>query len=132
MARRGYNEESSELSTPAVLKREIPWDTYLTARLISDRDLQLIKRYDKAPKENQASLLKEVRFSLYGDHCFRVGTCPCGRARSAKMLSHNPSHICVHFKIFLRRRPGGHTYSITFILKNFCFESCMGSLPVSE
>ena len=62
MSRRGYSEESSELSTPTVLKREIPWDTYLTARLISDRDLQLIKRYDKATKESQASLLKEVRY----------------------------------------------------------------------
>lgn len=61
MSRRGYSEESSELNTPTVLKREIPWDTYLTARLISDRDLQLIKRYDKATKESQASLLKEVR-----------------------------------------------------------------------
>lgn len=60
MARRGYPDESTELSTPTVLRREIPWDTYLTARLISDRDLQLIKRYDKAPKETQTSLLKEV------------------------------------------------------------------------
>lgn len=60
MSRRGYSEESSELNTPTVLKREIPWDTYLTARLISDRDLQLIKRYDKATKESQASLLKEA------------------------------------------------------------------------
>ncbi len=70
MSRRGYSEESPELSTPTVLKREIPWDTYLTARLIYDRDLQLIKRYDKASKENQASLLKEVsnRPTLY----FRV------------------------------------------------------------
>jgi len=61
MYRRGYADDPSELSTHAVLKREIPWDTYLTARLISDRDLQLIKRYDKAPKEQQAQLLKEVR-----------------------------------------------------------------------
>lgn len=72
MSRRGYSEESSELSTPAVLKREIPWDTYLTARLISDRDLQLIKRYDKAPKENQASLLKEVSVAAF-KFCLNLG-----------------------------------------------------------
>jgi V-type H+-transporting ATPase subunit H len=66
MSRRGYADDPSELSTPAVLKREIPWDTYLTARLITDKDLQLIKRYDKAPKEQQAQLLKEVRIHLSG------------------------------------------------------------------
>ena len=43
-----------------MLRREVPWETYLTARLISDRDLQLIKRYDKANRESQAQLLKEV------------------------------------------------------------------------
>ena len=46
-----------------VLRREVPWETYLTARLISDRDLQLIKRYDKANRESQAQLLKEVCLS---------------------------------------------------------------------
>lgn len=70
MSRRGYAEDPSELSTPTVLRREIPWDTYLTARLISDRDLQLIKRYDKAPKENQATLLKEASATARLRSCF--------------------------------------------------------------
>ena len=43
-----------------VLKRDIPWETYLTARLISDRDLQLIRRYDKRNAETQQDLLTEV------------------------------------------------------------------------
>ena len=62
MSRRVYADDPSELSTPVVLRREVPWETYLTARLISDRDLQLIKRYDKANRESQAQLLKEVCF----------------------------------------------------------------------
>jgi hypothetical protein len=56
-----YGEESSELSTSSILKRDIAWDTYLTARLISDRDLQLIRRYDKRSAETQKDLLEEVR-----------------------------------------------------------------------
>ncbi len=58
-----FGEESSELTTTSVLKRNIAWDTYLTARLISDHDLQLIRRYDKKNTETQADLLQEVRHS---------------------------------------------------------------------
>lgn len=58
-----FGEESSELTTASVLKRNIAWDTYLTARLISDHDLQLIRRYDKKNTETQADLLQEVRHS---------------------------------------------------------------------
>ncbi|BDA44912.1 V-type proton ATPase subunit H [Coccomyxa sp. Obi] len=54
-----FGEESSELTTASVLKRNIAWDTYLTARLISDHDLQLIRRYDKKNTETQADLLQE-------------------------------------------------------------------------
>ena len=50
----------AELSTTAVLKRDVPWETYLTARLISDRDLQLIRRYDKHSRSVQRDLLQEV------------------------------------------------------------------------
>jgi V-type H+-transporting ATPase subunit H len=44
-----------------ILSRDIPWETYMTARLITDRDLQLIRRYDKRSEELQTSLLDEVR-----------------------------------------------------------------------
>ncbi|KAK9908193.1 hypothetical protein WJX75_004047 [Coccomyxa subellipsoidea] len=54
-----YGEESSELTTANVLKRNIAWDTYLTARLITDHDLQLIRRYDKKNSETQQDLLQE-------------------------------------------------------------------------
>ena len=55
-----FGDEGSELTTPVVLKREIPWETYLTARLITDHDLQLIRRYDKRNTETQLDLLAEV------------------------------------------------------------------------
>ena len=63
MSRRAYGEDGGELTSATVLKREVPWDTYLTARLISDKDLQLIRRYDKANRETQEQLLNEVRGS---------------------------------------------------------------------
>jgi len=51
-------DDSADLAE--VLARDIPWETYMTARLISDKDLQLIRRYDKRPEELQASLLDET------------------------------------------------------------------------
>lgn len=51
------------LSTPTILRtRDIPWDIYMTARLISDRELQLLRRYDKKDVQYQGRLLKEVRW----------------------------------------------------------------------
>jgi V-type H+-transporting ATPase subunit H len=43
-----------------VLSAHIPWETYSTARLITEKDLQLIKRYDKRSEELRASMLDEV------------------------------------------------------------------------
>ena len=50
-----------EPNTASVLRRDLPWETYTTARLISDRDLQLIRKYDKRSRETQEELLEEVR-----------------------------------------------------------------------
>jgi len=48
-------------STRELLRtKEIPWDIYMTARLISDRDLQLLRRYDKRDPEQRARLLAEA------------------------------------------------------------------------
>lgn len=46
----------------AVLRREIPWSTYMSARLLSDKDLQLIRKFDKKSEATQAQLLEEVDF----------------------------------------------------------------------
>ncbi|KAL4551785.1 hypothetical protein Ndes2526B_g06049 [Nannochloris sp. 'desiccata'] len=40
--------------------KEIPWDIYMTARLISDHDLQLLRRYDKRDPEQRAKLLADA------------------------------------------------------------------------
>ena len=39
--------------------KEIPWDIYMTARLISDRDLQLLRRYDKKDPDQRRKLLRD-------------------------------------------------------------------------
>lgn len=39
--------------------REIPWDIYMTARLITDRDLQLLRRYDKKDPQQKKILLSD-------------------------------------------------------------------------
>jgi V-type H+-transporting ATPase subunit H len=50
-------DDGAELAE--ILSRDIPWEVYMTARLIADKDLQLIRRYDKRSEELQASLLDE-------------------------------------------------------------------------
>lgn len=44
----------------AVLRSDINWDSYASARLITDKDLQLLRRYDKRSPELRASMLDEV------------------------------------------------------------------------
>ncbi|CAK0784291.1 hypothetical protein CVIRNUC_007495 [Coccomyxa viridis] len=55
-----YGQDASDLTTSDVLKRDVAWDTYLTARLISEKDLQLIRRYDKRGADVQKELLNEA------------------------------------------------------------------------
>uniref|UniRef100_A0A7S3RAK0 V-type proton ATPase subunit H n=1 Tax=Dunaliella tertiolecta TaxID=3047 RepID=A0A7S3RAK0_DUNTE len=43
-----------------VLQRNIPWESYMTARLISEKDLQAIRRYDKRVRELRNSMLSEA------------------------------------------------------------------------
>jgi len=61
-----YEEEPSAVfdavpTTQFLLRtKEIPWDIYMTARLISDHDLQLLRRYDKRDPEQRAKLLEDA------------------------------------------------------------------------
>ena len=48
-----------EPNTASVLRRDLPWEIYTTACLISDRDLQLIRKYDMCNRETQEELLEE-------------------------------------------------------------------------
>lgn len=51
--------EAQELSKEQVLDRTIPWETYMTAKLINGTGLQLLRRYDRRPQNVQAGLLDE-------------------------------------------------------------------------
>ena len=77
----GAADESADLRD--ILARDIPWETYMTARLISDPDLQLIRRYDKRSEDLQASLLDEVGL------CFLVSSCQAGVHCQVVCISHD-------------------------------------------
>ncbi|XP_073293375.1 V-type proton ATPase subunit H [Primulina huaijiensis] len=51
--------DQAELSTEQVLRRDIPWETYMTTKLISGTGLQLLRRYDKKPESYKAQLLDD-------------------------------------------------------------------------
>eukprot|EP00850_Spirogloea_muscicola_P005334 SM000024S07796 [mRNA] locus=s24:490867:493516:- [translate_table: standard] len=51
--------EGGDVSKEQVLRRDVPWETYMTAKLISGTDLQLLRRYDHRSPEVQAALLAE-------------------------------------------------------------------------
>ncbi|XVE62314.1 hypothetical protein DITRI_Ditri06bG0108200 [Diplodiscus trichospermus] len=51
--------DRAELTTEQVLKRDIPWETYMTTKLISGTGLQLLRRYDNRPESFRAQLLDD-------------------------------------------------------------------------
>ncbi|KAL8532990.1 hypothetical protein ACS0TY_009304 [Phlomoides rotata] len=51
--------DQAELSTDQVLRRDIPWETYMTTKLISGTGLQLLRRYDKKQENYKAQLLDD-------------------------------------------------------------------------
>lgn len=53
-------DEQPEVTSGSVLKRDVPWDTYMAARLITDRDLRNIRQFDKATPQTQEDVLQQV------------------------------------------------------------------------
>ncbi|KAK9735845.1 hypothetical protein RND81_04G232400 [Saponaria officinalis] len=51
--------DHAQLTSDQVLKRDIPWETYMTTKLITGTSLQLLKRYDKKSESQKASLLDD-------------------------------------------------------------------------
>ncbi|KAL1542567.1 V-type proton ATPase subunit H-like isoform X1 [Salvia divinorum] len=51
--------DQGDLTTEQVLRRDIPWETYMTTKLISGTGLQLLRRYDKKPENYKAQLLDD-------------------------------------------------------------------------
>ncbi|PIA26328.1 hypothetical protein AQUCO_09500058v1 [Aquilegia coerulea] len=50
---------AAELNTDQVLKRDIPWETYMTTKLITGTCLQLLRRYDNRSQTYRAALLDD-------------------------------------------------------------------------
>lgn len=51
--------DQAELTTDQVLRRDIPWETYMTTKLITGTCLQLLRRYDKRSESYRAQLLDD-------------------------------------------------------------------------
>ncbi|KAF5199206.1 V-type proton atpase subunit h [Thalictrum thalictroides] len=51
--------DHAELKTDQVLKRDIPWETYMTTKLITGTCLQLLRRYDNRSESYRAALLDD-------------------------------------------------------------------------
>ncbi|KAF9598005.1 hypothetical protein IFM89_023577 [Coptis chinensis] len=53
------SKDNAELKTEQVLKREIPWETYMSTKLIDGTCLQLLRRYDNKSESYRVALLDE-------------------------------------------------------------------------
>jgi V-type H+-transporting ATPase subunit H len=51
--------DHAELNMEQVLKRDIPWETYMTTKLITGTGLQLLRRYDNRSESQRAVLLDD-------------------------------------------------------------------------
>ncbi|XP_020597175.1 probable V-type proton ATPase subunit H, partial [Phalaenopsis equestris] len=51
--------DHAELTTEEVLRRDIPWETYMRTKLISGTGLQLLRRYDNKSESQRAALLDD-------------------------------------------------------------------------
>ncbi|XP_073219520.1 V-type proton ATPase subunit H [Cicer arietinum] len=51
--------DQAELTSEQVLSRDIPWETYMSTKLISGTSLQLLRRYDHRPESHRAQLLDD-------------------------------------------------------------------------
>ncbi|KAG0490233.1 hypothetical protein HPP92_007096 [Vanilla planifolia] len=51
--------DRAELTTEQVLKRDIPWETYMSTKLITGTGLQLLRRYDNKSESQRAALIDD-------------------------------------------------------------------------
>ncbi|KAK4262219.1 hypothetical protein QN277_027802 [Acacia crassicarpa] len=51
--------DSAELTVEQVLRRDIPWEAYMSTKLISGTSLQLLRRYDHKSQSQRAQLLDD-------------------------------------------------------------------------
>lgn len=53
--------DEAQAAEAAILTHTIPWEVYLTSGVLSDRDVQMIRRFDKRDKFTQAALWEKAR-----------------------------------------------------------------------
>ncbi|XP_022890056.1 V-type proton ATPase subunit H-like isoform X2 [Olea europaea var. sylvestris] len=89
--------DHSDLTTEQVLRRDIPWETYMSTKLITGTGLQLLRRYDKKPENYKAQLLDDdgpsyirVLVSILRD-IFKEETVEYVLALIDEMLTANPT-----------------------------------------
>jgi hypothetical protein len=58
----------------------VPWDTFVSAGLLSDRDVQLIRRFDKRDKFTQAALWEKARHAASRENPRGHGSLTGGRS----------------------------------------------------
>ncbi|KAE9614387.1 putative H(+)-transporting two-sector ATPase [Lupinus albus] len=88
--------DHAELTTDQVLRRDIPWETYMATKLISGTSLQLMRRYDHRAESHRAQLLDDdgpayVRVFIKVLHdIFKEDTVEYVLALVDEMLAANP------------------------------------------
>ncbi|KAG6404707.1 hypothetical protein SASPL_136960 [Salvia splendens] len=87
---------------PTVLRRDIPWETYMTTKLISGTGLQLLRRYDKKPESYKAQLLDDVNapilfLDLLTQSFFSNGA--CYSVHNRHLFQDGPAYIRVFVSI---------------------------------
>ncbi|PIA52947.1 hypothetical protein AQUCO_01000656v1 [Aquilegia coerulea] len=90
--------DPSELTMEQVLKRDIPWETYMTTKLITGTCLQLLRRYDNRSESYRAALLDDdgpayvrVFINILRD-IFKEETVEYVLALIDELLTANPKH----------------------------------------
>jgi hypothetical protein len=59
-------DDATETAQAAILARDVNFAAMFTAGLLGDRDVQLLRRYDKKDRFTQAALFEKARLRLGG------------------------------------------------------------------
>ena len=54
-------DEAAAFAVQLLASQAVPWETFVSAGVLADRDVQLIRRFDKRDKFTQAALWEKAR-----------------------------------------------------------------------
>ncbi|GMI78935.1 hypothetical protein like AT3G42050 [Hibiscus trionum] len=121
--------DPAELTTEQVLKRDIPWETYMTTKLISGTGLQLLRRYDNRAENVRAQLLDDdgsayvkVFVSILRD-ISKEETVEYVLALIDEMLTANPKRA----RLFHDKSLANEDTYEPFLMSDDC---CMAGIPI--